>query len=49
MAPAGGIDGHPGVLVEAGVVRSKRTKQWIFHRRNEEGIARLKSQILDKI
>jgi DNA-binding transcriptional ArsR family regulator len=40
---------HMRVLVEAGVVRTKRIKQWIFYRRNEEAIARLKSQILEKI
>jgi ArsR family transcriptional regulator len=40
---------HMRVLVEAGMVRSKRIKQWIFYRRNEDGIARLKSRILDKI
>ena len=40
---------HMRVLVDAGVVSQKRVKQWIFYQRNEEGIARLKSKILDKI
>ena len=40
---------HMRVLVEAGIVSPKRIKQWIFYRRNEEGIARLKSEVLNKI
>jgi len=40
---------HMRVLVEAGVVNPKRIKQWIFYRRNEEGIARIKSEIISKI
>ena len=40
---------HMRVLVEAGIVRPKRIKQWIFYRRDEEAIARLKSEVFDKI
>jgi DNA-binding transcriptional ArsR family regulator len=40
---------HMRVLVETGMVKPKRIKQWIFYRRNEQAIARLKSEILDKI
>jgi ArsR family transcriptional regulator len=40
---------HMRVLVETGMVNPKRIKQWIFYRRNEQAIARLKSEILDKI
>jgi ArsR family transcriptional regulator len=40
---------HMRVLVEAGLVTPKRIKQWIFYRRNEESIARLKSEVFDKI
>lgn len=40
---------HMRVLVEAGVVSPKRIKQWIFYRRNEPGIDRLKSELIDKI
>jgi ArsR family transcriptional regulator len=40
---------HMRVLVETGMVNPERIKQWIFYRRNEQAIARLKSEILDKI
>jgi ArsR family transcriptional regulator len=40
---------HMRVLVEAGMVNPKRIKQWIFYRRNEQAIARFKSEILNKI
>lgn len=40
---------HMRVLVETGMVNPKRIKQWIFYRRNEQAIARFKSEILDKI
>jgi DNA-binding transcriptional ArsR family regulator len=40
---------HMRVLVEAGIVNPKRIKQWIFYQRNEEGITRLKSEVLNKI
>ena len=40
---------HMRVLVETGMVSPKRIKQWIFYRRNEQAIARFKSEILDKI
>jgi ArsR family transcriptional regulator len=37
------------VLVQAGLVSPKRIKQWIFYRRNEPNIARLKADVLAKI
>jgi ArsR family transcriptional regulator len=40
---------HMRVLVETGMVNPKRIKQWIFYRRNEQAIARFKSEILAKI
>ena len=40
---------HMRVLVDAEIVSSKRIKQWIFYRRNEEGIAHLKSEVLNRI
>lgn len=40
---------HMRVLVQAGLVRPKRIKQWIFYRRNEPNIARLKADVLAKI
>jgi ArsR family transcriptional regulator len=30
------------ILTAAGLVRGKRIKQWIFYRRNEDGIAEFK-------
>jgi ArsR family transcriptional regulator len=40
---------HMRVLVQAGLVSHKRIKQWIFYRRNEPNIARLKTDVLGKI
>jgi ArsR family transcriptional regulator len=40
---------HMRVLVHAGLVTPKRIKQWIFYRRNEQTIARLKADVLAKI
>jgi DNA-binding transcriptional ArsR family regulator len=40
---------HMRVLVQAGLVSPKRIKQWIFYRRNEPNIARLKTDVLAKI
>jgi len=33
---------HLRILTAAGLVRGKRIKQWIFYRRNEDGIAEFK-------
>ena len=35
---------HMRILVDAGLVRAKRIKQWTFYRRNEERIAALKRE-----
>jgi ArsR family transcriptional regulator len=40
---------HMRILVQAGLVCPKRIKQWIFYRRNEANIARLKTDVLAKI
>lgn len=36
---------HMRVLVDAGLVRGKRIKQWTFYRRNEERLREVRSQI----
>ena len=36
---------HMRLLVQAGLVRSKRIKQWIFYRRNEARIREVKRSI----
>jgi DNA-binding transcriptional ArsR family regulator len=40
---------HMRVLVQAGLVESKRIKQWIFYRRNEAGIAAIKTRLLAEL
>jgi DNA-binding transcriptional ArsR family regulator len=40
---------HMRVLVQAGLVRPKRIKQWTFYRRNDERIKALKSLIQEKV
>jgi DNA-binding transcriptional ArsR family regulator len=40
---------HMRVLVQAGLVRPKRIKQWTFYRRNEDRINTIKSLIQDKV
>ncbi|MGQ9367218.1 ArsR/SmtB family transcription factor [Azospirillum sp. ST 5-10] len=37
---------HMRILGQAGLVRSKRIKQWIFYQRDEERIAAVKSGLL---
>jgi DNA-binding transcriptional ArsR family regulator len=37
---------HMKLLVQAGLVRSKRIRQWIFYRRDEERIAAIKSDLV---
>ncbi|MBR0557290.1 winged helix-turn-helix transcriptional regulator [Ciceribacter sp. L1K23] len=37
---------HMRVLVGAGLVRPKKIKQWIFYRRDEDRIARVKAETL---
>ena len=37
---------HMRVLVQAGLVRSKRIKQWIFYKRDERRIKALKTELI---
>jgi DNA-binding transcriptional ArsR family regulator len=37
---------HMKILVQAGLVRGKRFKQWTFYKRDEASIRKLKKQIL---
>jgi DNA-binding transcriptional ArsR family regulator len=37
---------HMRVLVQAGLVRPKRIKQWIFYKRDERRIKTLKSELI---
>ncbi|HEV2690092.1 MAG TPA: helix-turn-helix domain-containing protein [Bryobacteraceae bacterium] len=36
---------HLGILVDAGLIRPKRIKQWIFYRRDEAAIRKIKRLI----
>ena len=38
---------HMKILVQAGLVQTKRIKQWTFYRRNEKAIATFKALIRD--
>src|ERR1700676_3288154 len=40
---------HMRVLVQAGLVRPKRIKQWTFYRRDEDRIRAIKADILAKL
>jgi DNA-binding transcriptional ArsR family regulator len=40
---------HMRVLVQAGLVRPKRIKQWTFYRRDDDRIKAIKSLIQDKV
>jgi DNA-binding transcriptional ArsR family regulator len=40
---------HLKILAQAGLVRSRKIKQWIFYKRNEAQIAALKRSIFDRI
>ncbi|MBZ9989453.1 helix-turn-helix domain-containing protein [Mesorhizobium sp. BH1-1-5] len=40
---------HMRVLTQAGLLSTKRTKQWIFYRRDESRIAEAKALIQEKI
>jgi DNA-binding transcriptional ArsR family regulator len=37
---------HMRILVDAGLLRPKRIKQWAFYRRDEEQISAIKSELL---
>jgi ArsR family transcriptional regulator len=43
------VSEHMKVLTQAGLLRSKRIKQWTFYKRDEEAIRALKSAIRDKL
>jgi DNA-binding transcriptional ArsR family regulator len=43
------VSEHLKILAEAGLIRSKRIKQWTFYRRDEPRIRELKGRILAKI
>ncbi|HEY1719732.1 MAG TPA: metalloregulator ArsR/SmtB family transcription factor [Magnetospirillaceae bacterium] len=40
---------HMRVLVQSGLVQSKRIKQWTFYRRNEVAIDKLKTEVLSDL
>jgi ArsR family transcriptional regulator len=40
---------HMRVLSQAGLVRSKRIKQWVFYRRDDRTIAAIKRKFLSQI
>ncbi len=40
------LSAHMRLLLQAGLVRSKRIKQWIFYRRDEERIRAVKAGLL---
>ena len=40
---------HMRILQDAGLVRSKRVKQWTFYRRDEEFIEGLKQSLVDEL
>lgn len=41
------LSGHMRILVQAGLVKSKRIKQWIFYKRNEWLIGKIKTKFID--
>ncbi len=43
------VSEHLKVLTQAGLLRSRRIKQWTFYKRDEEAIRALKSAIRDKL
>jgi DNA-binding transcriptional ArsR family regulator len=40
---------HLKILVQTGLVRAKRIKQWTFYKRDETGITKIKNMILERI
>ena len=40
---------HMKLLVQAGLVRPKRIKQWIFYRRDEDRIAAIKADLVSTL
>src|ERR1700752_3461295 len=43
------VSEHLKILAQAGLLSTKRVKQWTFYKRDEARIARMKEAILDKI
>jgi len=43
------VSEHLKILVQAGLIRGKRIKQWTFYRRDERRIRALKAKILARI
>ena len=43
------VSEHLKILTQAGLLSSKRVKQWTFYKRNEPEIARMKAAIVEKI
>ncbi len=37
---------HKRVLVKAGLIRSRRIKQWIFYKRDEEYLTKIRTSLL---
>lgn len=48
VAPAT-LSAHMRVLVQAGLVRPKRIRQWIFYRRDEARISAARATLLDRL
>jgi DNA-binding transcriptional ArsR family regulator len=40
---------HLKILLQAGLIRGKRIKQWIFYKRNEPAIRTLKKEIVAEV
>src|SRR5882672_7092182 len=40
---------HLKILTQAGLVRGKRIKQWVFYKRDEAGIQQFKKLVLNRI
>jgi DNA-binding transcriptional ArsR family regulator len=40
---------HLKILAQAGLVRGKKIKQWIFYKRNDTRIAALKRSVFDRL
>ena len=40
---------HMRVLVQAGLVKAKRVKQWTFYRRDEQRLSSLKKELLARL
>jgi DNA-binding transcriptional ArsR family regulator len=43
------VSEHLKILAQAGLVTTKRVKQWTFYKRDEAQIARIKTAIIEKV